>query len=123
MPNVKVFVKQMKAFQLFAAGGLPSLNPTADAGLLIAMGKCLSAVVYAQLVAENCLAAKVEAPLVSVIFQGLIEDLSTEALKLAALFPWGSPQRTVLKPAARVPVTSEMDLASVSELIATRCRT
>ena len=120
VPNVRVFVKQAKTFHLFAEGGISSLNPTGDAGLLIAMGKCLSAVVYAQLVAENCLAVKIGAPMVSVIFQGLIEDLGAEALKLAALFPSGSPQRTVLKGAVRVPVTSAADLASVSELIALR---
>jgi acyl-CoA dehydrogenase len=123
VPNVEVFVEQAKAFHQFAAGGISSLNPAADAGLLIAIGKCLSAVVYAQLVAENCQAAKVGAPLVSVIFQGLIEDLSAEALKLAAMFPSGSPQRAVLKGAVRAPRTSAADLASVSELIATRCGT
>jgi acyl-CoA dehydrogenase len=121
VPNVGEFVEQAKAFHLFAAGGISSLNPAADAGLLIAIGRCLSVVVYAQLVAENCLAVKAEAPLVSVIFQGLIEDLSAESLKLAALFPEGGPQRTVLMGAVRVPVTSAADLAAVSELIAQRC--
>jgi acyl-CoA dehydrogenase len=121
VPNVRVFVKQVKAFHLFAKSGISALNPSADAGLLIAMGRCLSAIAYAQLVAENCLSVKVAAPAVSVIFQALIEDLSAESLKLAALFPPRSPQRTVLKGIVRVPRTTAADLASVSELIAVRC--
>ncbi|HKI35283.1 MAG TPA: acyl-CoA dehydrogenase [Gemmataceae bacterium] len=118
--NVRTFRKQVKAVRQFADGGISSVNPTGDAGLLIAVGKCLATIAYGQLVAENCLAAKVAPATVSLIFQGLIEDLSAEAVKLSAIFPPGSPQRALLKGAVRFPRTSAADLTSVSELIALR---
>ena len=65
--------------------------------------------------AEACAAAGVDAPLVSVIFHGLIEDLGGEALQLAALFPAGSAQRALLRRIVRVPKTSPADLEDLSE--------
>jgi acyl-CoA dehydrogenase len=118
--NVRSFMKQVKAFRLFAEGGASAPNPTADAGLVIATGKCLSVIAYAQLVAENCRAVKMAPSTVSVIFHGLIEDLGTEALKLSAMFPPGSEQRALLKRVVRVPETSAADLGSVAELIGER---
>jgi acyl-CoA dehydrogenase len=120
VPNVRSFVKQVKAFRLFAAGGLSSLCPATDAGLLIGVGKCLSAIVYAQLVAENCLEAKIEPALVTVLFHGLIEDLGAESLKLSAMFPSGSVQRSLLRGVVRVPRTGAADLQAVSEFIGAR---
>jgi len=107
----------VKAFRRFAGGGVSALNPTTVAGLVIAMGKCLSVVVYAQLIAENCLAAEASPSAVAVIFHGLIEDLSTEAIKLSAMFPPGSPQRVLLRKVIRVPNTSAADLGSVADFI------
>jgi len=117
IPNVATFTEQVNAFQTFAAGGLSSLNPATDTGLAVAMGRCLSVIAYAQLIAENCHAGQVVAPLVSVIFQGLIEDMSAEALKLSAMFSPDSPERAGLKCVVRVPRTNDADLAAVSELI------
>lgn len=118
--NVRSFVKQVESFHRFAAGGASVLNPTADAGLLIALGKCFSAIVYAQLVAENCLTVKVASTIVSAIFHGLIEDLSAEALKLSALFAPATTARALLKRVIRVPRTSAADFESVSEFITSR---
>jgi acyl-CoA dehydrogenase len=119
VPNVRTFVKQVKAFRQFA-GGTPARDSTADAGLLIAMGKCFSVIAYAQLVAESCRAVGAAPSTVSVIFHGLIEDLGEESLKLAATFPPGSTQRALLKRVVRVPATSAADLGTVSELITAR---
>jgi hypothetical protein len=82
---------------------------------------CFSTIAYAQLVAENCLAAQVAASTISVIFHGLIEELSEGSLKLAAKFPPGSTQRGALKGAVRVPRTDHADLEAVSESIAAGC--
>jgi acyl-CoA dehydrogenase len=122
VPNVRSFVKQARAFRLFAAGSVSALTAGAGADLPIALGRCFSVIAYAQLVAENCRAARVAPSTVSLIFHGLIEDLSAEALRLAALFPPGSAPRALLKRAARVPRTGAADLASVSEWIAARYR-
>ncbi|MCI0461392.1 MAG: acyl-CoA/acyl-ACP dehydrogenase, partial [Gemmataceae bacterium] len=123
IPNVRSFVKQVQTFCRFAEGGVSALNPTGDPGLLIALGKCFAAIVYAQLVAENCLAMKVAPSIVSVLFHALIEDLSGEALKLSALFPPGSAQRASLKQVVRVPRTSSADFESIYEFIAARYET
>jgi acyl-CoA dehydrogenase len=118
--NVRSFMTQVEAFHLFAARGVSALKPTADAGLLIAIGKCFSTIAYAQLVAENGLAVKVAPEMISVMFHGLIEDLSTESLKLSVMFPAGSAERTQLKDLVRVPETGAADLESVSAFIAAR---
>jgi hypothetical protein len=99
--------------RLFAGEGVDASAVAIDPGLLIAMGKCFSVVAYAQLVAENCAAAQVEPGLVSIIFQGLIEDLSGEAIRLAALYPPGGAQRAMLQQAVGVPRTRAGDVEGV----------
>jgi hypothetical protein len=96
------------------------MSSAADTGLPIAMGKCFSAIAYAQLIAENCLAVQITPAIISVLFHALIEDLSAEVLKLSALFPPGSTQRASLQGVIRVPRTSAADLMSVYEFIALR---
>jgi acyl-CoA dehydrogenase len=120
VPNVRCFVQQVKAFRRFAAGGVASLNPAADTGQFLALGQCISAIAYAQLVAENCRALKTGLAVVSVLFHGLIEELGAQALKLAALLPPGSASRALLKRVVRVPKTTAADLESVSEMITAR---
>jgi acyl-CoA dehydrogenase len=113
--NVRLFVKQAKAFRQFAKDTTQSAAQAtkADAGTSVAMGKCFSTIAYAQLVAENCVAGRVASSLVSVIFHGLIEQLREEALALAATFPPGSGQRMALKGAVRLPRTEASDLEAV----------
>jgi len=65
-------------------------------------------------------AAEMEPALVSVIFHGLIDDLSAEALKLSAVFPTAGAQRAQLRGVVRIPETNATHLQAVSELIAAR---
>lgn len=118
--NVRSFVKQVESFRRFAVGGVSALDATADTGLLIAMGKCFSTIVYAQLVAENLLAVKVAPSTISVVFHALIEDLSAEALKLSAMFSVRSTQRALLKRVVRVPRRGIAHVESVSRFITSR---
>jgi acyl-CoA dehydrogenase len=129
--NVRSFVKQVKAFRLFAGSnsdpnssqdGAPAISHAelGASGLLMAMGKCLSIIAYAQLLAESCLALHVAPSIVSIIFHGLIEDLGAEALKLSAMLPARSPQRSLLKGVVRMPRKATADLQTVSEFIAAR---
>lgn len=123
LANVRLFVKQAKAFRQFAAAEVAQAAAQpgkADAATAIAVGKCFSTIAFAQLVAEGCAAARVEHSTVSVIFHGLIEDLREESLALAATFPLASPQRAALKGAARVPRTDASDVEAVSAMIASR---
>jgi len=133
LPNVRSFVKQVKAFHLFVSG-MAARNPPrdgsvahrqadlADAGLAIALGKCLATIAYAQLVAENCLAAEIEPAIVSVLFHSFIEDLSAEALKLSALYLPGGAQRDQLRDMVRVPQTDAENVQAVAEFMAARYR-
>lgn len=120
VPNVRAFAAQVQDFSVFAAGGITALNPALDAGLAVGIGKCLATIAYAQLVAEHCVLAGVAPSMVSVIFHGLIEDLSAEALKLAAMFEPAGPERVALTGVVRVPETIADDLEAVSSFIADR---
>ena len=120
--NVDMFVGQVQAFSQFVEGGVTALRPATDAGLHVRLGRCLSIIAYAQLVAENCAAVPAPLPLVSVIFHTLIEDLGEEALRLAALFPVESTPRIQLKSVVRVPRTDACDFESVSEFVSDRYR-
>ena len=104
----------------FGSSAAAQAAPTADAGRSIALGKCFSIIAYAQLVAENCLPAKMADSTVAVIFHALIEDLREESLRLAAMFLPGSAQRAALKGTIQVPRTGASDLDAVSRFIAAR---
>ena len=118
--NVRLFVKQIKAFAQLTAGGLSAANPSGDGGAAIALGKCFSTIAYAQLVAEACQIANVAASTVSVIFHALIEDLREESLGLAALYPSASSQRALLRRVVRVPATAASDFEAVAAFVAAR---
>jgi acyl-CoA dehydrogenase len=120
VPNVRSFIRQVEAFRRFARDGLSDLDLAADAGLLVAVGKCLADVVYAQLVAEHCRAAALDRPMVSVIFHALIESLGADVLALAAMLPPRSTPRALLKRVVRIPRTSAADLEAVFDVIAAR---
>ena len=118
--NVRLFVTQVQAFRKFIQVGVTALHPVSDSGLHIRLGRCLSVIAFAQLVAESCVTLQTPNALVSVIFHGLIEDLCDEVLRLAALFPADSSERNQLKSMACVPRTDAEDFKHVCELISER---
>jgi len=118
--NVRLFVRQLRAFGAFVADAVPSLNISGDAGLQIGVGKCLATIAYAQLVAENCIVAGAAPPVISLIFHGLVEDLSAEVLRLMAMLPTGVAARALLRQVVRVPRTAAADFESVCALLLTR---
>lgn len=117
VPNVQLFVEQVKAFREFARLELGNLNFSADSGMQIALGKCFAAIAYGQLVAENCELAGIDPPVVSVIFRFLVEDLSAEALHLSAWCAATRLDRT-LGPIVRFPTTTSEEIAAVASLVA-----
>jgi acyl-CoA dehydrogenase len=119
VPNVELFTEQVCAFQKFVRASLSSLNPSTNTAVQIALGRCFSAVVYGQLVAENCFLAGIELPIVAVMFQCLLEDLSAEALQLSAHFAHESIQRIHLGNTVRIPRTAATDVTAVANLVAT----
>jgi acyl-CoA dehydrogenase len=120
VPNVGLFVKQVEAFGRLLGSFAAVLESDTDVDQLIARGRCLAVVAYGQLVAENCAAAGVAAETVSLIFHGLVEDLTTESLGLAALLPPGGSQRALLKDLVSVPETSACEIEAISAWIASR---
>jgi hypothetical protein len=110
IPNVSSFVAQVRAFRLFKRRGVPAEDPKQDAEVVIALGKCLSIIAYAQLVAEHCVLAEVPASIVSVLFHQSIEDLSVEAMRLSALPQTGIVARLLLARLVVTPRTARADL-------------
>src|SRR5205085_7331500 len=101
--EVRIFVKQVDAFRQFIIGDTKPADLVGDAALAIMVGKCFSTIVYAQLIAENCVAAGVSEATVSLIFHGLIQDLTEEGLELMAMFAADSPTRVVLRKIVQLP--------------------
>jgi hypothetical protein len=82
--------------------------------LNIALGKCLSVVVYAQLVAEHCAIAGVAVELVSALFHQSIEALTAETLRLASLPKTRLAVRALLARVTAVPQTTQADVDFVT---------
>ncbi len=118
--NVETFMAQAEAFRNFALQGNSALNPNGSIALAIAIGRCFSVIVYAQLVAENCQLSGVALSTVSIIFHALVEDLSAEALTLSALFPAESDAATRLKDVIQVPRTSVANMEEAWNFLAQR---
>lgn len=119
--NVAVFVKQVTAFRRFVRGGIARHTRGEDAGgLRIALGRCFSTIVYAQLIAERCAAIPVSPSMISIIFHALIEDMSGEALRLAALWPPDSDERAQLERMITAPRTEAADIEAIADIIAAR---
>ncbi|MEZ0266240.1 MAG: acyl-CoA dehydrogenase [Phycisphaerae bacterium] len=122
VPNVRLVAGQARALRRLAGarrtalvGGRGAEAVTASA---IDLGKCVSAVAYAQLVAENCVRLAVPAPVVSVIFHLITEDLSALGLALAAAPGLGAVGRYLARRLAVTPRTSETDWEFVARLAA-----
>ncbi len=117
IPNVQLFINQIRAFCRLIVGDAKPSDLAGDAALSIAIGRCFSTIVYAQLIAESSATAAVEQPIVSTIFHGLVQDLTEETLRLMANFAAGSPARAILKNVVRVPTGDLADIESVFECL------
>ncbi len=118
--NVRLFVAQVRAVHRFVRSGLPPATPLVDAGLQIALGKALATIAYGQLVAENCVRAEVAPGAIALIFHTLVEDLSDESQRLAAMFLPGSSQRALIIGAVRIPRTVAADFETLAGFIKAR---
>ena len=116
--NVRLFVKQAKAFRLFVLASEARKRDKARVDWTIALGRCLSTIAYAQLIAENAVLAQIPNTMMSVIFEQLVESLSSEALQLAALAPSSSLTKLLIERMDVRPQRQASDLLAVAELIA-----
>lgn len=115
LPNVGLFARQVKALASLGSGLPETLKEDAEA--MIAFGKCLACAAYGQLIAENAALLKVPEALVSVIFHQLVEDLSLQALKFAALPQLDRHHAAAAHRLVHSPRTAPADVAAVSELL------
>ncbi len=125
LPNVRVFVRQVESFRAFATDATDATDAAGrehgtDDEVLLAIGKCLAVIAYAQLVAEKFAAVSAPPPLVSLVFHAFVEDLAAEALKLSAMLATREMPRGGLARAVRIPRTSAAEFAAVDELVAAR---
>lgn len=105
LPNVSLFVRQVEAFDAFAAQTASHDDVWTDARVRIAVGRCFAIIAQAQLVAECAVHAAVAPSTVSVLFHALVGDLAHESLELAALLPATHPARALLAQLVLVPET------------------
>jgi hypothetical protein len=115
--NIRLFVQQAKAFQLFVRKNhlMQAAQTQTDLHLTMMIGRCLATIAYAQLVVENAVLLDVPAPVVSVIFHLLVSDLNVSALGLLA---WSVERYgegdVALRRLIAVPSTSQGDWEVVS---------
>jgi acyl-CoA dehydrogenase len=114
--SVRRFVTQVKAFREFAKAAAEAL--AGDPALLIAAGRCFTAVAYGQLVAEACALGGARPTVVSPVFHRLVEDVSAEALRLAAMFPAGHGCRRLIQRAVRIPEMTAEEVTALIDLLA-----
>jgi acyl-CoA dehydrogenase len=95
LENVRIFTRQMDAFATFQSQA-PGKGMLADEEGSLLMGKCLSMIAYAQLIAENATIAGLELPEIDAVFELLVNDFSTLGLPLAA-FPLCQRSRALVE--------------------------
>src|SRR5439155_16867999 len=104
--NVRRFARQVIAFRRFLRHRTsPQSEAPGDTQTAIALGHCMAAIAYAQLVAENALRLNLPGQTISVLFHLLVNDLSTSALALGALPGVGPTTRKLLCNTVAVPRT------------------
>ena len=112
--NVRRFARQCEAFGHFISR-YPPRDATADLATSIALGRCLAAIAFGQLIAESAARLLVPAALVSAIFHSLVIDLSTSALSLASTVRTEPKGRNLLRQMVIVPWTTTADWEFVAE--------
>jgi acyl-CoA dehydrogenase len=83
-PNVRLFAKQVKAFQMLLRDGRLMRAGAEDTGTGLALGRCCATIAYAQLIAENARRASVSRQIIATIFHLLVGDFSVCALALGS---------------------------------------
>ena len=109
IPNVRRFARQARSFgQLQCAS--PELGAlTSDTEMSQALGRCMAAVAYGQLVAESAHRFNVPRQITSSVFHLLVTDLSTSALALASSPQLAAPGRAAVRRMVSVPRCTRAD--------------
>jgi len=81
-PNVRVFIEQVSVFKSMLAQATPNPEQVKDTDFVLTLGEAFTQVVYGQLILENVEIYSIEDDLVDQIFDFMVRDLSSYALKL-----------------------------------------
>ena len=83
LPNVKIFVEQIKLFNLLGTKAMPSQEQQNDMDFMLSgIGQIFSLIVYAHLIIENAPIYNIDDDTLDQIFDFLVRDFSTYALNL-----------------------------------------
>jgi len=83
LPNVNIFLEQIKLFNLMGTKATPSLEQQKDMDFMLAgIGEIFSLIVYAHLIIENAPIYDIDEDTVDQIFDFLVRDFSRYALNL-----------------------------------------
>ena len=113
--NVRLFVRQVKAFRLLLDS--PGSKRALEAGgeTALALGQCQATIVYAQLIAEHSVRLGVAGPMIAAIFDLLVTDLSVSALALAGSANLDPVDRILVRRLVMAPRTTVAEWNDVSE--------
>jgi acyl-CoA dehydrogenase len=117
VPNIRLFVRQVKAFKRFVKADGAASSLSADLEGAITLGKCLATICYGQLVAENASRLNIAPQQVSAMFHGIVEDLSIAALALASLPGLGRNDRALIRRMIAIPRTRTSDWDLIAERV------
>jgi acyl-CoA dehydrogenase len=82
LPNVAIFREQLEQFKLMLAQATPNPEQVKDTDFLLTLGEGFTQIVYAQLILENVEIYSISDDLVDQIFDFMVRDLSSFALRL-----------------------------------------
>jgi acyl-CoA dehydrogenase len=83
LPNVKIFMEQIKLFNLMGTKATPSIAQLKDMDFMLSgIGEIFSLIVYAHLVIENAKIYEIDEDTLDQIFDFLVRDFSKYALNL-----------------------------------------
>ena len=83
LPNVKIFLEQIKLFNLFGTKATPSAEQQKDMDFMLSgIGQIFALIVYAHLIIENAPIYNIDDDTVDQIFDFLVRDFSKYALNL-----------------------------------------
>jgi len=83
LPNVKIFVEQIKLFNELGTKAMPSVEQQKDMDFMLSgIGQIFSLIVYAHLIIENTSIYNIDDDTLDQIFNFLVRDFSTFALNL-----------------------------------------
>ncbi|WP_043658969.1 acyl-CoA dehydrogenase family protein [Nocardia thailandica] len=82
IPNVALFLEQVRAFQALLAAAPPTAEQQRDVDFLFAVGELFTAVPYAQLILEQAGIEGTDPAVLDQLFDGFVRDFSRHALTL-----------------------------------------